>query len=183
LVVLKTELNNTNELEFIQRIYESYLKITQDFSELIAQNQNLNNEWMNIGYKIVELKKKIKNKYLKIEKYYINSIEKEKNQKQISKNTTKKLENNYTKQEEDQNSLDLHSVNNEKNPAFSVKDGYQIEHNVKEVFDEKLDIKPEIRPIFGKETSESCGYCSIFKDIGTMVCPNCGRPLNLKILL
>jgi hypothetical protein len=43
------------------------------------------------------------------------------------------------------------------------------------------EIREEIRPIMGEKTLRSCEYCSIFKDLGTMVCPNCGRPLNLKI--
>ena len=30
-----------------------------------------------------------------------------------------------------------------------------------------------------EEDKYSCMYCETFKDIGTMVCPHCGRPLNL----
>jgi len=43
------------------------------------------------------------------------------------------------------------------------------------------ELKQEIRPLLEERTSESCEYCAIFKDLGTMVCPNCGRPLNLRL--
>ena len=37
----------------------------------------------------------------------------------------------------------------------------------------------EIRPLLSPEEPDECEYCPIFKDLGTVVCPNCGRPLNL----
>ncbi len=45
---------------------------------------------------------------------------------------------------------------------------------------EKDEIKLEIGSVLEEETRESCAYCNMFRDIGTMVCPNCGRTLNLK---
>jgi len=47
---------------------------------------------------------------------------------------------------------------------------------------DEAEIKDDIRPLLQKGTSDGCQYCSIFRDIGTAVCPNCGRPLNLKII-
>lgn len=41
--------------------------------------------------------------------------------------------------------------------------------------------RPDIRPLLGEATTESCQYCAIFKDLGTMVCPHCGRPLNIRL--
>jgi len=41
------------------------------------------------------------------------------------------------------------------------------------------DVITEIRPLLSPEKPDECEYCSIFKDLGTVVCPNCGRPLNL----
>ena len=37
----------------------------------------------------------------------------------------------------------------------------------------------EIRPLLSSEEPGTCEYCSIFKDLSTIVCPNCGKPLNL----
>jgi len=37
----------------------------------------------------------------------------------------------------------------------------------------------EIRPLLSSEEPDTCEYCSIFKDLSTIVCPNCGKPLNL----
>ena len=47
---------------------------------------------------------------------------------------------------------------------------------------DEAEIKDDIRPLLQKGTSDGCQYCSIFRDIGTVVCPNCGRPLNLRII-
>jgi hypothetical protein len=41
------------------------------------------------------------------------------------------------------------------------------------------DVIAEIRPLLSPEKPDECEYCSIFKDLSTVVCPNCGRPLNL----
>lgn len=47
---------------------------------------------------------------------------------------------------------------------------------------DEAKIKDDIRPLLQKGASDGCQYCSIFRDIGTAVCPNCGRPLNLRII-
>jgi len=44
---------------------------------------------------------------------------------------------------------------------------------------ETAEVSAEIRPLLSPEKPDECEYCSIFKDLGTVVCPNCGRPLNL----
>ena len=41
------------------------------------------------------------------------------------------------------------------------------------------EISVEIRHLLSPEKPDECEYCSIFKDLSTVVCPNCGRPLNL----
>lgn len=42
------------------------------------------------------------------------------------------------------------------------------------------DIKEraEIRTLLIAEGPNTCNYCSIFKGLSSVVCPNCGRPLN-----
>ena len=41
------------------------------------------------------------------------------------------------------------------------------------------ELTVEIRPLLSSEKPDECEYCSIFKDLSTVVCPNCGKPLNL----
>ena len=41
------------------------------------------------------------------------------------------------------------------------------------------EVSTEIRPLLNSEEPDGCEYCSIFKDLSTIVCPNCGKPLNL----
>lgn len=38
----------------------------------------------------------------------------------------------------------------------------------------------EIHSLIIKDDPNQCEYCQIFKDLKTIVCPNCGRPLNIK---
>lgn len=36
----------------------------------------------------------------------------------------------------------------------------------------------EIRPLLDVEEPDGCAFCAIFRDLGTAVCPNCGRPFR-----
>lgn len=45
---------------------------------------------------------------------------------------------------------------------------------------EEPEVQADIRPVIAEETSDACPYCPIFSDLGTAVCPNCGRPLSLR---
>lgn len=47
---------------------------------------------------------------------------------------------------------------------------------------EDVKLEADIRPLLNREETEGCPYCALFKDLGTAVCPNCGRPLNIRIL-
>ena len=47
---------------------------------------------------------------------------------------------------------------------------------------EDVEIETDIRPLLNREEAEGCPYCPLFKDLGTAVCPNCGKPLNIRIL-
>lgn len=67
-----------------------------------------------------------------------------------------------------------------KQEILPLPDEIKVELEISPVPDED-ELKQEIRPILEERTSETCEYCAIFKDLGTMVCPNCGRPLNLRL--
>ena len=41
-------------------------------------------------------------------------------------------------------------------------------------------IHSEISPLLGNENPDQCTHCQIFKDLNSIVCPNCGRALNIK---
>ena len=47
---------------------------------------------------------------------------------------------------------------------------------------EDIELKSDIRPLLNREEVEGCPYCALFKDLGTAVCPNCGRPLNIRLI-
>lgn len=78
-------------------------------------------------------------------------------------------------------------------PIFPLQGEEQIEVEIKPIPDDKTleleitslpekEVKKEIRPVLEEMSPDSCEYCSLFKDLGTMVCPNCGRPLNIRII-
>ena len=45
---------------------------------------------------------------------------------------------------------------------------------------DKEKVDPDINPLPITGGSDECKYCLIFKDLSSIVCPNCGRPLNLS---
>lgn len=56
-----------------------------------------------------------------------------------------------------------------------------LKSKIKELLETRENEKDEIKlEIARAQTRESCSYCYMFRDIGTMVCPNCGRTLNFK---
>ena len=78
-------------------------------------------------------------------------------------------------------------------PIVPLQGEEQIEVEIKPIPDDKTleleitslpekEVKTEIRPVLEEMSPDSCEYCSLFKDLGTMVCPNCGRPLNIRII-
>lgn len=81
----------------------------------------------------------------------------------------------------------------DKNEILPLADEEELEEEILPITDEikikqetsplqdEGELKQEIRPLLDDVTPKSCEYCAIFKDLGTMVCPNCGRPLNLRL--
>ncbi len=78
-------------------------------------------------------------------------------------------------------------------PIVSLGGEEQLEVEIKSIPDDKTleleitslpekEVKTEIRPVLEEMSPDSCEYCSLFKDLNTMVCPNCGRPLNIRII-
>lgn len=41
----------------------------------------------------------------------------------------------------------------------------------------------EIRPLLGAEEEGECGFCAIFRDLGTAVCPNCGKSFRKPLVV
>jgi len=78
-------------------------------------------------------------------------------------------------------------------PIVPLQEEEEIEVEIKPIPDDKTleleitslpekEVKTEIRPVLEEMSPDSCEYCSLFKDLNTMVCPNCGRPLNIRII-
>lgn len=61
-----------------------------------------------------------------------------------------------------------------------IPDGETLELEIASL--PEKEVKTEIRPVLEEMSPDSCEYCSLFKDLNTMVCPNCGRPLNIRII-
>jgi hypothetical protein len=182
LVILETE-REGSALKFIQRVYESYLRITGDFSDFLAQNPSLHDEWLRLGYKLVEVKGRIRNSHAMRHDPIEVIIEEVSTRSGPSEATEDPIvEDSNRDPPEGERIISLAGV--EVVPPAPIMD--EGENKVESTFQGNspgdVEARPEIRPLIDVETSESCGYCPIFRDIGTMVCPNCGRPLNLKIV-
>jgi len=181
MVVLETK-GEAKASEFIKRVYESYLGITGDFSEFLAQNPSLQDEWLRLGYRLVEVKSRIGKTHAVREEPIEAILEEVSETSGTSEVQSQKFRDSYHNPPEGEETLPLRGV--EVIPPSPIMDGGEgeVESTLRENSQGDVEVRTEIRPLIDVETSESCGYCPIFRDIGTMVCPNCGRPLNLKIL-
>ena len=181
MVVLETK-GEGRAIEFIKRVYESYIGITGDFSEFLAQNPSLQDEWLRLGYRLVEVKSRIGKTHAVREEPIEAILEEASETSDASEVESHKFRDSYKKPPEAEETLSLRGV--EVIPPSPIMDDGEgkVESTLRENSPGDVEARPEIRPLIDVETSESCGYCPIFRDIGTMVCPNCGRPLNLKIV-
>jgi hypothetical protein len=181
MVVLETK-REGRAIEFIKRVYESYLRITWDFSEFLAQNPSLQDEWLRLGYRLVEVKSRIGKTHEVIQEPIDAILEEASETSGTSEVESHKFVDSYQNPPKGEETLSLRGVEVIP-PSSIIHDGEgKVESTLHENSSGDVEARPEIRPLIDVETSESCGYCPIFRDIGTMVCPNCGRPLNLKIV-
>jgi hypothetical protein len=142
-------------LEIIQAFFDFYINVTQNHHKILLQDKKIHAEWLEIGSKIIDLKSILSHV-----------------------NITQDIGDNEKPRRDYAEAVEKRSLKSK------IKELLEARENVKpfsQIINEKGEIKPEIRPVLEEETRESCAYCSMFRDIGTMVCPNCGRTLNLKI--
>jgi len=135
--------------EIIQEFFNFYIIITQNHHKTLLLDKKIHTEWLDIGAKIVNIK----------EKLYHN-------------NNSQKLHPNVSERKVDEKSIQVQTDAVHKNT---------LENKILELLKTSIDTNHEhtdFRPIREEETWESCPYCSMFRDIGTRVCPNCGRTLN-----
>ena len=173
------------ENELIKNIYNKFLSITQSHREAIKISKKFYEKWIKMGFDIVDLKDTIRKN--------IPSIRTSESKSRIITATTneeQEKDSPYSNAQllslhDEEESTIKHSViisqEGDTTPGDKIR---SLTDDVEPITIRALKIEeevPEIRPIFGVETKDSCKYCSIFKDMGNIVCPNCGRALNLKI--
>ena len=173
------------ENELIENIYNKFISITENYGASIKNSEKLYENWIKIGFDIVDLKDIIRKNIPSIrtseEKSKIITATTDEEQDKDNPFSNEQL---LSLPDEEESSI-KHSVINSKEgdttPGNTIR---SLTDNVNSITIRALEIDkevPEIRPIFGVETKDACKYCSIFKDMGNIVCPNCGRALNLKI--
>jgi hypothetical protein len=141
-------------LEIIQVFFNFYINVTQKHHKILLQDKKIHAEWLEIGSKIVDLKSMLSQ---------VNGTQDIGDNERPTRDYTKAVEKRSLKSK--------------------IKELLETRENVNpfsQIINEKDEIKLGIGPVIEEETGESCSYCSMFRDIGTMVCPNCGRSLNLK---
>ncbi len=173
------------ESELIENIYNKFLLITQNNREAIMISKKFYENWIKMGFDIVDLKDIIRKNIPSMrtnegKSRIITAITNEKQKKDIPHSNTQLL----SLPDEEESSI-KHSVINSQEGDTKPRNKIQsLTDDAESITVRPIEIDkevPEIRPIFGEETKDTCKYCSIFKDMGNVVCPNCGRALNLKI--
>ena len=141
-------------LEIIQAFFDLYINVTQNHHKILLQDKKIHAEWLEIGSKIIDLKSILS---------HVNITQ--------DMGDKEKPTRDYTE------AVEKRSLKSKIKELLEARENVDLSTQIK---NEKDEIILGIRPVLEEETKESCPYCSMFRDIGTMVCPSCGRPLNLK---
>jgi hypothetical protein len=178
------------EAELIEDIFEKFMSISRDYGESVKNIEEFYERWIDVGFNIVDLK---------------NTIEKMNKPPIIEGKVSKTIaENGDVQSGQEISSLNLLTADPivENNPHFEealsniaseenppggeTKISSDVAHSSVEVSEPPVTMviddgegASDSSSTIVEEDKDSCMYCGTFKDIGTMVCHHCGRPLNL----
>jgi len=166
----------------VENIYSGFQSITQEYGVSIKASEKFYDNWLKLGFDIVDLKHALGGNSTSIgdnDNSGTGSAAMDEEPEEDSHNTNASLSPfpeeekpspehsvDYTQEEKSASEPKIISLLDDPEPVVKV---LEVEEG-----------KPEIRPVFEQETSDRCKFCSIFRDMGNVVCPNCGRALNLK---
>ena len=158
--------------KLIEDIYNKFMLISQDYRESIKRSEKFYENWIKMGFDIVDLKDafEVYNPFLGEDKGDSGIITEAADEK-LKKGSLARVPEHDT------------ATSSEGDPAsenYTRSIPNDLEYTAIETHEIKKEA-PEIRPLFDLETSDNCKYCSIFRDMGNIVCPNCGRALNLRV--
>jgi hypothetical protein len=166
----------------VENIYSEFQSITKDYGLSIKTSEEFYDNWLKLGFDIVDLKHALGGNTTSIGDASNSgtvSAAMEEEPEEDSHNTNASL-SPFPEEEKPSPEHSVDNTHEEKSAsepkARSLLDDPEPVVKVLEV----EEGKPEIRPVFEQETSDRCKFCSIFRDMGNVVCPNCGRALNLK---
>jgi hypothetical protein len=178
------------EAELIEDIFEKFMSISRDYGKSVKNIEEFYERWIDVGFNIVDLKNIIEkmNKPPIIEGKVLKTIAKngdvQSGQEISSLNlfTVDPIVEDNPHFEEP-----LSNIESEENPpGGETKISSDVAHSSVEVSEPLVTMviddgegASDSRSTIVEEDKDSCMYCGTFKDIGTMVCPHCGRPLNL----
>jgi hypothetical protein len=177
--------------ELIEGIFDKFLTITQDYGESMRSVDKFYERWVDVGFDIADLKN------------FIQRV----NRSPLNEGNTSEIvtEINDGASDPENSPLDLRAVEPlaDDSPHLDevvsgiesddspLDDGATVSgivarsggvgsgHSVAVVPDDD-EGSSDSHPLLAEEDADSCRYCGRFRDIGTMVCPHCGRPLNLR---
>jgi hypothetical protein len=171
--------------KIIQNIHNEFLTITQGHGESIKSSEKFYESWIKMGFDIVDLKYAVGGNVPTLGRGEGDSravtaiIDEEPEKGSHNSNTPFRL---IPEKEEPSSE---HSViipkKRDLTPRSQIPFLPEISKPAAPKVTEVEEELHEIRSVFSSETKDSCKYCSIFRDMGNIVCPNCGRALNLKI--
>jgi hypothetical protein len=165
-----------------ENIYSEFQSITKDYGLSIKTSEKFYDSWLKLGFDIVDLKYAIGENATIVRENKDSSIgstaiDEEPEEAPHNPNSLLSL----SPEEEGASSGQTVDNEHEEKPVAEIKTRSKLDDLDHLAKGPKVEEgKPEIRPVFEQETSDRCKFCSIFRDMGNVVCPNCGRALNLK---
>jgi hypothetical protein len=177
--------------ELIEGIFDKFISITRDYGESMRSVDKFYERWVDVGFDVVDLK----------------NIIQRVNRSPLNEGNVSEIvpEIDDVASGPENSPLDLRAVetlaagsphldeveSGIESDDSPLGDGAAVSENVARFGVEDLgpsvatvpdddEGSSDTHSLFPEEDADSCRYCGRFRDIGTMVCPHCGRPLNLR---
>lgn len=166
----------------VENIFSEFQSITQDYGVSIKTSEKFYDNWLKLGFKIVDLKHAFEgNTPLRGDSKNSVTVPAAEEELRISSHNLDALSSPLPSGEKQSPESPVHNtLGDESEPGSQIRSPPDPSEPTATEGLSLKEGKPEIRPIFEVETADKCKFCSIFRDMGNVVCPNCGRALNLK---
>lgn len=167
------EIDNISLKQLVNNIFQNYMDITRIKGEIIGQK--LYKKWKQIGFDIVDLQSLLNDKEGRANaKEALQEIELPIIEEVMIPSIEDPIKGGLEISEPEP---EFDNYNNEIEETYPVE-VFEIPDEEQLLVEYAIDEDPEPDEIPDITNPDECEYCNKFRNVGTMVCPHCGRPLS-----